>query len=115
MGVREKIAAGSLTRASRFPSRGIETLAADRVITGAEIEKYQFFTFDPGGAARNVDLPAEAASKGAVLFIANAADAAEVITIRNDAAGTICTPTQNETAVCFCDGTSWRGLVGAAS
>ena len=112
---RESIAVGSKTRASRFPAKPLETLAADRVITAAEIERYQFFTFDPGGGARNLDLPAEASSRGAVLYVANAADAAEVITIRDDAAATICTPTQGETAVVFCDGTSWRGLVGAAT
>lgn len=98
-----------------FAVNVLETLGADRVLTQAEADDNNVFTFDPGGAARNLDLPAEATSTGLVLFIANAADAAEVITIRNDAAATICTPTQNESAIVFCDGVSWRGLVGAAS
>ena len=67
------------------------------------------------GVARNKDLPAEADNAGIILFIHNEANAAEVITIRDDGAGTICTPTQNESAIVACDGVSWRGLVGAAS
>lgn len=70
---------------------------------------------DPGGAARNLDLPAEADSEGLVFLISNEADAAEVITVRNDGGGTVCTPAQNEAAIVFCDGTTWTGLVGATS
>jgi hypothetical protein len=92
----------------------LETLGADRVITQAEVDVTNIFTFDPA-AARNLDLPAEADNAGIFLFIANAANAAEVITIRDDAAGTVCTPTQNETAIVFCDGVSWRGSVGSAA
>lgn len=92
-----------------------ETLTGARVITLEELNTYNAFTFDPGGAGRNVDLPAEAASAGAFIFIKNTADAAEVLTIRNDAGGTICTPTQNESAVLWCDGTNWAGIAGANS
>lgn len=113
--MRERIAVGSETTSSRFPQKVVETLSANRVITAEEINKYQGFAFDPGGAARNVDLPAEGASKGAFVMISNEADAAEVITIRDDGGNTICTPTQNEAAVLWCDGTSWYGLVGASS
>ena len=42
------------------------------------------------------------------------AGGAEVITIQDDAAGAIVTCTQNETAYCVCDGTTWRGTVGVA-
>ena len=48
-------------------------------------------------------------------MVSNEADAAEVLTIRNDAAATIVTPTQNEAALLWCDGTSWYGLVGATA
>ena len=92
----------------------LETLTGDRVLTQAEVDLNNIFTFDPDGA-RNLDLPAEADNTGIVLFIHNAASGAEVITIRDDAAGTVCTPTQAETAIVFCDGVSWRGHVGAAS
>ena len=92
----------------------LEVLGADRVLTQAEVDDNNIFSFDPA-AARNLDLPAEADCAGIVLFIYNEANAAEVITIRDDAAATVCTPTQNESAIVFCDGVSWRGLVGAAS
>ncbi len=91
----------------------LEVLGADRVLTQAEVDDNNIFSFDPA-AARNLDLPAEADNAGIVLFIANTANAAEVITIRDDAAGTVCTPTQAESAIVFCDGVSWRGIVGAA-
>lgn len=89
-----------------------ETLGAAKVL-GVASPTFQFL--DPGGAGRNIDLPAEADSMGLMFVVANMADAAEILTIRNDAAGTICTPTQNETAWVFCDGTTWVGLVGASS
>ena len=92
----------------------LEVLGADRVLTQAEVDSTNIFSFDPA-AARNLDLPAEADCAGIVLYIHNEANAAEVITIRDDAAGTICTPTENESATVWCDGVTWRGQVGAAS
>lgn len=111
---RERIATWPTGRASRFSAKTVETLSADRVITFEEVERYNAFAFDPAGA-RNVDLPAESACEGAYLFISNEADAAEVITVRDDAGGTIVTPTQAEAAFVWCDGTSWYGMVGASS
>jgi len=66
---------------------------------------------DPGGAARTITLPAEADSKGKIFIIMNTADAAEILTIQDDTPATVVTPTQNECAVVFCDGTTWRGFV----
>lgn len=111
---RERIATWPTGRANRMSVAAAETLSANRTLTLAEIEKYQAFAFDPG-AARDLTLPAEAACKGAYLYVANTANAAEVITIKNDGGDTICTPTQAETAFLWCDGTSWYGLVGANS
>lgn len=88
-----------------------ETLAGNLTLTCASA-KFQFL--DPNGA-RDLTLPPEASSKGLEFVVVNAAGGAEVITIKNDAAGTICTPTQNETAHLFCDGTTWAGSVGANS
>jgi len=112
-GARE--AARTLQTASLLPARLVETLGATRTITADETRRYNFFSFDPGGAARNVDLPAEETSEGVFLFISNQADAAEVITVRNDAGATIVTPTQAEAAMLWCDGVTWFGLVGASS
>lgn len=113
--MREHIGIDSQTSSSRFPQKPVETLAATRTITVKEIDQYQGFAFDPGGAGRDVNLPAEAASKGALVTISNEADAAEILTIKNDGGSTICTPTQNEAAILWCDGTSWYGLVGATA
>lgn len=96
-------------------AKATETLSGARVITAAELDTYGIMSFDPGGAGRNVDLPAEATSAGHILMISNEADAAEVLTIRDDGGATIVTPTQNEACVLFCDGTRWYGLVGASS
>ena len=93
-----------------------EILTGARVLTAAEVLDHSVFAFDPGGAARNLDLPVASASMaGQVLFIANTADAAEVITIRTAAAATVATPTQNESAIVFCDGADWHGLVGVST
>ena len=98
-----------------FKATVVETLAAHRTLTQAEVDESVVWSFDPGGAARNLVLPPEATCTGYVLFIANAADAAEVITIQDDTPATVCTPTQNESAIVFCDGVTWYGLVGASS
>ena len=69
---------------------------------------------DPNGA-RDLTLPAEADSDGLFFIIVNQAGSSEVITIQEDTPATVCTPDQNETALVFCDGTTWEGLVGANS
>ncbi len=88
----------------------VETLAAGKTLTLADA---RIQVLDPGGAGRNVDLPDPTTSLGETFIVHNAADAAEVLTIRSNGGATVCTPTQNETAICYCDGTTWRGIVGA--
>lgn len=88
-----------------------QTLGADLSLnyTDAPIQN-----IDPGGAARNVDLPAEV--DGLVRVIANRADAAEAITVREDSATTtIATVNQNEVAKFICDGTGWMPIAGSAA
>lgn len=88
-----------------------KTLAATKTLT-CDDAFYQ--VLDPDGADRDVVLPKEAASKGLRFLIRNAADAAEVLTIMaSDGSTAVCTPTQNETAELYCDGTTWRGTVSA--
>ncbi len=116
--MRENIAidASNSEQACKFSYvRSVETLSANRTITVAEVHKYNAMAFDPGGAARDVVLPAEAQCAGCFLFITNEADAAEIITIKDDGANTICTPTNNECAFLFCNGTNWWGGVGVTS
>lgn len=64
---------------------------------------------DPGGSSRNVTLPPEETSAGRILWIVNSADASENLALLNDALSpsTIATANQNESAVLYCDGTSW--------
>ncbi|WP_062441282.1 hypothetical protein [Herbidospora daliensis] len=113
--MRERIAIAPTGRASRFSARTAETLTGNRVLTLAEVEKFQAVAFDPGGAGRNLDLPAAASCRGAFLYISNTADAAEVLTVRDALGATIVTPTQAEAAMVWCDGVRWYGMVGAQS
>lgn len=101
-----------------FPvaSATTETLSGTRTITAAEVKESTIFVFDPGGAGRNVDIPAaSAANAGSFLVIANAADAAEVLTVREGGSTTVVTPTQAETAILFSTGSKWYGIAGANS
>ena len=54
---------------------------------------------DPGGAARNVTLWAEADTHGMLAMIVNLADAAETITLKDGAASTVGTVAQNKAAI----------------
>lgn len=67
---------------------------------------------DPGGAGRTVVLPAEGDSEGLIFLIANAADAAEDLTVKEDSSTTtIVTISQSESAIIFCSGGTWFGGV----
>lgn len=94
----------------RLKSSNTESLSADKTLTVSD-PSLQFL--DANGAGRNVDLPAEEASgaDGLVFVLVNTTGAAFDLTVRNDAAGTIITVSQNEAGIVFCDGASWKGLV----
>lgn len=80
-----------------------ETLTGDRVLTEAEVANYRGVEFDPGGAGRNVDLPATTNLAGHRFLIVYTADAAEDLTVRLTAGGaTVATVSQNEHAVFTC-------------
>jgi hypothetical protein len=82
-----------------------QTLSATLTLTTAS-KRYQ--NLDPDGSARNVDLPAEA--EGMAFFIVNSGNGAEVITVRNDAAGTIDTINNNQGLSVISDGTVWIAI-----
>lgn len=67
----------------------------------------QAIAMDPGGAARVVTLPPEETHDGAWFEIYNAADAAESLTIKNDAASTILVLQQGESGKVGCTGAAW--------
>jgi hypothetical protein len=84
-----------------------ETLSGARTVTFADAN---ILRLDPGGAARDVTLPAEANSAGVVYKIINAADAAENLVIKDDGASTVATINQNEMCEVACDGSAWSLL-----
>jgi hypothetical protein len=63
-----------------FSSATVESPSGNLTMTQTEAAEQNIWAFDPGGGARTLTLPTEATSSGYVLFIANAADAAEVLT-----------------------------------
>ena len=99
----------------KFSATVVETLGDARTLTQAEVDESTIWSFDPGGAGRTLTLPAEATSAGTILFISNEADGIEILTIEDDATATVCTPTQTEAAIVFCDGVSWFGLSGSSA
>lgn len=102
--------------AHNFSSATQETLAGHRTLTSAEVNECVIWSFDPDGSARNLVLPTPANHAGALLCISNTAGGAEVITIQDPTGPTtVCTPTQNEGAVVWCDGSIWRGGTVTAS
>lgn len=83
----------------------VEVLAAARTLTA---EDAQFLGLDPGGAHRDVILPAEGASLGDWFVIRNDADAAENLVVRNSADdATIATVGQGTWAMVVCNGVAW--------
>ena len=126
----------SNTIGNKYESSNAETLSGAKTLAVTDA-KFQFL--DPGGSGRNVDLPdmrtlttdinsegtgdagtdRYADTQGGFFVISNTADAAEVITVRgwngSTTTGTIMTPTQNETAVCYWTGATngWIGIAGS--
>jgi len=99
-----------VVRLEKRQGSNVQALSGNKTLL-ADDKRIQ--VLDPNGAGRDVTLPPEAASAGIDFYIHNSADAAEVLTIKEDGGATICTPTQNETAYVYCDGTTWRGMVAA--
>lgn len=110
---REAIAIAPTGRASRMSVRANEVLSAGKVLTPADLDTWQAVALDANGAGRNVDLPAEAVSAGAYLYIINTAGGAFSLTVRNPAAATVATVAQGKAAMVWCDGTTWRTMTGA--
>lgn len=95
-------------RSDGYMAQNTETLSANKTLTDRDAP-IQFL--DPGGAARDVTLPAEG-NGNHPFIISNRADAAETITVKNDAAATIVEIAQDETKAVYPDGTNWAALSG---
>lgn len=103
-----------MARRSRVLS---ETLSGARVLTAAEVTDNYILAIDPGGAARNIDLPATSADlAGQEFVLINTADAAESITLRLTGGGaTVATIDQNEHATVICHSATAGSWVAAVS
>ena len=98
-------------------SVGVITLAAAYTITA---DHPMILRIDPGGAARDVTLPATGLStRGLVFVIFNDADAAENLVLKqSNGSTTVITIGQGKAGIVFNDGsasatTSWMGLLGS--
>ena len=103
-----------VVRGFKLASRVI-TLAADLTLSEKDAP---VLIIDPGGASRNILLPAEASSVDLVFIIVNTADAAEDLVVKEDSGvTTIATVngsvggTANQRGIFHCDGTNWRAIV----
>lgn len=69
---------------------------------------HSVLVFDPGGAARNVDLPAanNDLNRGRVFWVVNLADAAEALTVRHNGGATIMTVNQGKIGIAMQVGTA---------
>lgn len=90
--------------------KNVETLSGDKTVsyTDAAIQ-----VLDPGGAGRNVDLPAD--SVGQAFLVVNTADAAEDLTVRDADDNTIHAVSQDEAAYFVNTGSGYAVVAGAAA
>lgn len=92
----------------------VKELCGELTLTGGltmTTQHRNILRIDPGGAGRTILLPTEA--HGMWFLIINSADAAETLTVKDDAnAITVATLLQNQAGLVFCDqGGTWRRLV----
>lgn len=88
----------------------VETLSGDKTLSYGDAS---IQVLDPGGAARNVDLPSD--SVGQAYLIVNTADAAETITVRDDGDTAVASVAQNEACYFVNTGSGYVALLGAAA
>jgi hypothetical protein len=89
---------------------------ASRTLTGAvtiDDTTENYCSWDPGGAHRDVTLPAIYGYEGAFFSFYNAADAAENLVIKNAAGSTLVTLGQGEKGMVGCTSTAWVVLEAA--
>ncbi|MCP5059550.1 MAG: hypothetical protein GY937_22835 [bacterium] len=95
---------------------GIYLAHATTTLTGAAtltVSSPMIQYLDPGGADRNVTLPALAASDGLEFHIHNAANGLENLQVKNAGATNIVKIGPNQSARLTCDGSSWKFTLSA--
>lgn len=85
-----------------------ETLTGSYALADSD-QMVQFL--DPGGADREVTLPAEAGTNHSYI-ISNRADAEETLTVKNGGGDVIVEIASDETKAVYSDGVSWAALSG---
>lgn len=85
-----------------------QTLSGDLTLAATDA---QVQNIDPGGSARDVNLPAE--ENGLLFVIGNRADNAEALTVKDDGGTTIATVNQDDVGYFVSDGTGWLGFAAA--
>lgn len=87
-----------------------KVLAGDVTLT-KDSPTLQFL--DANGAARNVDLPAFADSRGLMFIIHNTAAGIFSLTVRAPGPATVVVVAQDKGALVYSDGVSWQGILSA--
>jgi hypothetical protein len=86
----------------------IETLSANKTLT---ISSARLQFLNASGASRDVTLPAEASSEGAMFFIFETGGSYSLV-VKDDSPATIVTIPANKAALLACSGVVWKGLLG---
>lgn len=76
-----------------------------------KIESNVLYVDPNSSGTEDLTLPAEAVSTGLLLFIYNSGG--ESLVVKSDEPATICTIATTKGAVLFCDGVTWRSILGA--
>ena len=101
------------TRGNRQLNGAIAATDADTTLTVSQLAGATIATMTPT-AARKIIMPSEARSTGLMLYINNLAGATHAINVRNSADGaTQISIPASKAGIVWCDGTTWRGIVGA--
>lgn len=91
------------------------TLTGALVLTERDVLDYETFNIDPGGAIRNIDLPATSQLLRGIKFIINHTGGAFDLTVRLTGGGaTVATISTTEMCEFLCWGSTagnWRGAV----
>lgn len=95
------------SQAERLPRGGVRSATMTGNETWVAGNEVRLQKLDPGGSARTITLPAEENGNGLWYFVKNEADAAETITIQDDASATVCSLTADQACIVACNGTAW--------
>lgn len=85
----------------------VETLSGNKTLSPGDDTMQRL---DPGGSGRDINLPDASTNGGLAFLIANFADAAEDLTVKDSGGSTVVTVSQNEQAWVASGDGSWNHL-----